>query len=235
MNRVPPRRRDRNSVHRRHGRPAARPLFGSDRVLTFDPIADGLESDELLFDSYDLMARMAHTHYLEQHAPLPAGVEPENPTHEWPTQRVLASLEPRTRRVRAPEPCSIRIYDREPPRPHRHRLCTRPGGGRRPRGSEHERWRSFMTRCGWSYRPAGRTRSAGDPTSCPGRTEPGEPVLHVRLRADLSPPLDAAGIRHPTANSRYRAPWPRNLRSRIHLSMCVSVASTRGESSGNTQ
>ena len=60
----------------------ARRLFGSDRVLTFDPIADGLESDELLFDSYDLMARMAYIRTIS------------NSTHRFP--RVLI---PRTRRT----------------------------------------------------------------------------------------------------------------------------------------
>ena len=132
----------------------ARRLFGSDRVLTFDPIADGLECDELLFDSYELMARMAHTHYLEQHAPLPEGVEPDNPTHEWHDLNefwrasnrdaarfvipnlvesgfAIVTLRGRSDGSSAFEPAVVDALA----------------------GREHERWRSFMTRCGWSHGP----------------------------------------------------------------------------------
>ena len=124
-------------------------------MLTFDPIVDGLESDELLFDSYDLMARMAHTHYLEQHAPLPAGVEPENPTHEWRDLNEFwrASNRDATRFVIPNLAASgFAIVN----------LRGHAGGRLREfdpavvdalAGHEHERWRSFMTRCGWEYGP----------------------------------------------------------------------------------
>jgi hypothetical protein len=130
----------------------ARALFGSDRVLTFDPIADGLESDELLFDSYELMARMAHTHYLEANPPLRAGIEPDKPAHEWrdlndfwrasnrdAARFVITNLAQSGFRIfslrgdaNGPSPLEPTVVDA---------LAAR----------EHDRWRSFMARCGWTY------------------------------------------------------------------------------------
>jgi hypothetical protein len=59
----------------------------TDELTVFDPVSYGLDSDILLFDTYDLLARMIHEHYLESRL-RPDGAlvpvdDPLLPGHEW--------------------------------------------------------------------------------------------------------------------------------------------------------
>lgn len=67
--------------------PRYRPMVKSDRLLLFDPTAYGLESDVLLFDTYELFARMIHAHYLTTRLRPDGSLEPAvdrlDPGHEW--------------------------------------------------------------------------------------------------------------------------------------------------------
>ena len=65
----------------------------------FDPVNFGLDSDILLLDTYDQLARMIHELYLEKRLSPDGEIEPTpdpfHPGQEWNDARsVLAGVEP---------------------------------------------------------------------------------------------------------------------------------------------
>ena len=105
-------------------------------VTVFDPVNFGLDSDILLLDTYDQLARMIHELYLEKRLS-PDGRNRAGSRRVPPGARmdcaesVLARVEPRRGALRRPE--SARVGIRHPAAHHRQRRCSTRSTTRAPR------------------------------------------------------------------------------------------------------
>jgi hypothetical protein len=69
--------------------------LGHPRLLLFDPSSYGLGSDVLLFDTYELLGRMIHEHYVLQHALRPDGsIDAQDDDDPLGTRREWTALDP---------------------------------------------------------------------------------------------------------------------------------------------
>lgn len=152
------------------GDPRFEPRIGTSRLLMFDPVAYGLETDVLLFDTYELLARMVHEHYtlrgrVRSDGSLEPVSDPFDAGHEWsaldPFWRasnrdaarfVVPNLQAAGLGIERLAPCADSA---EPMTLDASRI-----GEMAER--EHERWRRFMVGHGWRY---GRQRDAAERTN----------------------------------------------------------------------
>ncbi len=132
----------------------------TDRLVVVDPVASGLESDVLFFDTYELLGRMLHEHYSLNHrvrddGALRTGDDPRDAGREW---HALESIWRASNRdaARALVPnLSQSGYElarlgarTSPAQPTLHDNDVDALAER-----EHERWRRFMTEHGWRPGP----------------------------------------------------------------------------------
>jgi len=137
--------------------PRYRPRVDTDRLVLFDPVAYGLESDVLLFATYELLARMIHAHYLTTRLRPDGTLEPElnplGPGHEWTALDTFWRASNRdAARFVVPNLLDAdfrihRLSGRNDVDPFTSPFDTSTLEGMAER--EHERWRQFMTTEGW--------------------------------------------------------------------------------------